>query len=88
MKSLNFKLFIVLLGLVYNGCSRPPSKDYHVQPVSFTSVKVLPGFWYDRIETNRIVTIPYNFKKCEETGKISNFAKAGGLEDGEFEGIY
>lgn len=39
------------------------------------------------METNRTVTIPYDFKKCEETGRIDNFAKAGGLMEGEFIGI-
>jgi DUF1680 family protein len=34
------------------------------------------------------VTIPYAFKKCEETGRISNFAKAGGLMEGNHEGKY
>jgi len=87
MKALNLIMFVILLNLVGSGCTRTPTKDYPVQPVSFTSVEVLPGFWYDRIETNREVTIPYNFKKCEETGRISNFAKAGGLEEGKFEGI-
>ena len=87
MKTLIFVVLVIQLNFIGSGCTRTPSKDYPVQPVSFTSVEVLPGFWYDRIETNREVTIPYNFKKCEETGRISNFAKAGGLEEGEFEGI-
>ena len=38
--------------------------------------------------TNRRVTLPYDFKKCEETGRIANFAKAGGLAERRFEGIY
>jgi len=54
----------------------------------FTQVTVADEFWQPRIETNRKVTIPYAFKKCEETGRISNFAKAGGLIEGKFEGIY
>jgi DUF1680 family protein len=39
-----------------------------------------------RLETNRTVTIPYCFTKCEETGRIDNFAKAGGLMPGEHVG--
>ncbi|MBT8292732.1 MAG: glycoside hydrolase family 127 protein [Eudoraea sp.] len=62
--------------------------DYPIQPVPFTSVQIEDQFWTPRIETNRKVTLPYNFKKCEETGRIRNFAIAGGLEDGEFEGIF
>ncbi len=61
--------------------------DYPVKPVPFTKVQFEDGFWLPRMETNRDVTIPYDFKKCEETGRISNFAKAAGILDGEFEGI-
>ncbi|WP_276391974.1 glycoside hydrolase family 127 protein [Eudoraea chungangensis] len=62
--------------------------DYPIQPVPFTNVSIEDTFWTPRIETNRNITLPYNFKKCEETGRISNFSKAGGLEDGDFEGIF
>ena len=62
--------------------------DYPIQPVPFTSVQIRDQFWTPRLETNRKVTLPYNFKKCEETGRIRNFAIAGGMEEGQFEGIY
>jgi DUF1680 family protein len=64
------------------------TKDYPIKPVAFTQVTITDDFWAPRLETNRKVTIPYNFKKCEETGRIRNFAIAGGLEEGDFEGIY
>ncbi|GAG39449.1 unnamed protein product, partial [marine sediment metagenome] len=63
-------------------------RDYPVQPVPFTDVQITDEFWSPRMETNRKVTIPYAFGKCEETGRIDNFAKTGGLMKGEFEGIY
>jgi len=56
--------------------------------VSFTEVTIADDFWAPRLETNRKVTVAYDFKKCEQTGRIDNFAKAGGLMEGEFEGIY
>ena len=62
--------------------------DYPVTPVSFTDVKFTDSFWQKRLETNRKVTIEYDFQKCRETGRLSNFAKAAGREQGEFEGIY
>ncbi len=62
-------------------------KDYPVSPVPFTKARFDDDFWGPRLETNRKVTVPYDFKKCEETGRISNFAKAGGLMEGKFEGI-
>ena len=45
-------------------------------------------FWLPRLTTNREVTIPYDFRKCEETGRIDNFAKAAGLMAGPHEGIF
>lgn len=62
--------------------------DYNVKPVPFNIVRVNDDFWTPRLETNRKVTIPYAFQKCEETGRIRNFEKAAGLTEGEHEGIY
>jgi DUF1680 family protein len=61
-------------------------KDYPVQPVPFTAVRVEDSFWSPRMETNRVTTVWYDFQKCEETGRIDNFAKAGKLMNGEFRG--
>jgi len=66
----------------------PQTQDYPIKPVAFTQVNIIDDFWAPRLETNRKVTIPYNFEKCEETGRIRNFAIAGGLEEGEHEGRY
>ncbi|MHC4616685.1 MAG: glycoside hydrolase family 127 protein [Planctomycetota bacterium] len=59
-----------------------------LQALPFTEVVIADEFWAPRIETNRKVTVPYCFKKCEETGRIDNFAKAAGLMAGKFEGKY
>ncbi|MBK8975232.1 MAG: glycoside hydrolase family 127 protein [Planctomycetes bacterium] len=64
------------------------ARDYPVRPVPFTAVKVAEGFWGQRLETNRQVTVWYDFRKCEETGRIANFEVAGGLREGGFQGIY
>jgi DUF1680 family protein len=61
-------------------------KDYPITPVPFTKVKVTDAFWLPRIETNRAVTIPFLFKKNEETGRLDNFAIAGGLLQGKYRG--
>jgi hypothetical protein len=63
------------------------AQDYPIVPVPFTGVTINGGFWQSRLATNRTVTIPFDFKKCEETGRISNFAVAGGLAKGTFRGI-
>jgi DUF1680 family protein len=76
------------LVLFASACSggRPGAADYPISPVPFTAVKVADDFWAPRIETNRAVTIPAIFQKCEETGRIDNFAIAGGLLEGEYKG--
>lgn len=61
--------------------------DYPIHPVPFTDVQFTDDFWKPRLDTNRIVTIPYDFKKSEETSRINNFAVAGGVVDDEFKGI-
>ncbi|HRU20084.1 MAG TPA: glycoside hydrolase family 127 protein [Kiritimatiellia bacterium] len=60
--------------------------DYAYQPAPITRVRLLDGFWLSRAETNRLVTVWANFGKCEETGRIANFARAGQLESGPFQG--
>ena len=62
--------------------------DYPITPVSFTRVNFDDGFWQPRLRTNRRVTIPYDFRKCEETGRSDNFARAAGLMEGPHEGIF
>lgn len=62
-------------------------RDYPIIPVPFTSVSIDSGMWSSRCKINRMVTIPFAFRKCEETGRIDNFAKAGGLVKGEFKGL-
>jgi DUF1680 family protein len=57
--------------------------DYPVQPVPFTAVRLNDGFWGPRIETNRKVTIPAAFQKCEESGRLNNFERAAQALRGE-----
>ncbi len=64
------------------------TQDYPITPVPFTDVEIVDAFWLPRMETNREITIPYALQMSEETGRISNFAKAAGLEEGKPEGYY
>jgi len=56
--------------------------------VPFTEVKFADGFWAPKLKVNREVTIPHDLRLCRETGRIDNFAKAAGLMQGDFKGIY
>ena len=84
--ALSFILAFCLCSFPALSADRLVKKDYPITPVPFTAVKVSDGFWAPRIETNRRVTIPAIFKKCEETGRIDNFAVAGGLLKAEYKG--
>jgi DUF1680 family protein len=58
-------------------------RDYPVKPVPFTSVHFDDVFWAPRIETNRVVTIPFAFQKCEETKRVYHFERAAAVLRGE-----
>ncbi len=60
-----------------------PMKDYPIRPVPFTAVKLDDHFWLPRIETNRVVTIPASFARCENTGRVKNFEMAA-VRKGKF----
>ena len=65
---------LLLTGLSLSAFAQ--NKDYPIQPVPFTSVKLSDHFWSSRIETNRTVTIPASFTRCDSTGRIKNFVMA------------
>ncbi len=75
----------VLLMTAGVGCKSSPP-DYPVQPVPFTDVQVDDVFWLPRIETNRVVTIPFAMKKNVETNRVKNLAIAAGRAEGKYEG--
>jgi DUF1680 family protein len=79
---------VVLLAVV--ALPLPSAAEQHrkLSAVPFNDVKVQDQFWTPRLKTNREKSLPHNLKWCEQTGRISNFAKAGKLMPGSFEGIY
>ena len=58
-------------------------KDYPYEPIPFTDVHFDDVFWAPRLETNRSVTIPYAFEKCEESKRFYNFERAAKILRGE-----
>jgi len=70
------KSICVLAGIVFSLPAFAQKKDYPIQPVPFTSVKLADKFWLPKIETNRTVTIPASFARCESTGRVKNFVMA------------
>jgi len=56
-------------------------------PVPFQRVAIHDAFWSPWLERNRTVTLEACLDKCDETGRIANFARAGGLESGPHQGL-
>ena len=71
---------IALLSILSAGAQQ---KDYSIQAVDFTKVKLTDHFWAPRIEINRTVTIPASFERCESTGRVKNFEMAA-AKSGKF----
>ncbi len=77
------KPFFVIAFLSTIFCVNAQNKDYPIQALDFTKVKLQDRFWMPRIETNRLVTIPASFARCESTGRVKNFLMAA-TKSGKF----
>lgn len=60
--------------------------DYSITGIPFNEVTISDNFWLPKIETNRTVTIPASFAKCEKMGRMDNFLIAGGKMGGKVKG--
>lgn len=56
-------------------------------PVSFEKVKIDSPFWSPRMETASI-TANVNLEQCERSGRLGNFRRAAGREEGPFQGLF
>ncbi len=71
MKTFLFTLFsLAAVNLVAQ------NKDYPIQGVPFTDVRLTDNFWLPRIRINQTVTIPASLARCESTGRVKNFEMA------------
>jgi len=80
------KLFLILL-LLPALPMWSQHRDYPIQAVPFTQVKLSDNFWLPRIKTNHTVTIPASFERCENTGRVKNFEMAA-AKSGKFCTVY
>lgn len=82
---------LIIVG-VAAGCSSGPKTDYAAAPVEFTAVKLNDVFWAPRLDINRRVTVPHNFRMTEKSGRVRNFelaaAALAGAKDGKFATSY
>lgn len=96
-KCLVFSIVVFTLLALFGGCKKTPQNANAdeqqtakiteqletIKPVPFTEVHLNDIFWAPRIETNRSVTVPHAFKKCEETDRMKNFERAAKALRGE-----
>ena len=83
------RIWAVFGGVLVAGTMAASGADRSaMQAVPFDQVTIQDAFWLPRMETNRTTTVPHDLRLCEETGRIDNFAKAGGLIEGKFKGKF
>ena len=68
--------FLIIAIVIATGVVHAQMKDYPIAGVPFTNVKLSDKFWLPRIKTNKDVTIPASFERCESTGRVRNFEMA------------
>ena len=68
------KLLLVLA--LSSATVRAQTRDYPIQAVPFTKVKLADNFWLPRLKINTDVTIPTSFQRCESTSRVKNFEMA------------
>ncbi len=56
--------------------------------ISFDHISDLKGFWAQRLQVVTRTTAQLCLDKCEATGRLANFRRAAGREEGGFQGIY
>lgn len=62
------------------------ASGYPIRAVPLADVKLTGGFWGERSDVNRAVSIPHIFRQNEKTGRVANFAKAAKRVSGPYEG--
>lgn len=77
---------VIVIGLLPLCARAATTSDQSLKALPFTAVEFHDAFWTPRLEANRENTLPHLLRCCEQTGRISNFAKAGKLIDGRHEG--
>jgi len=88
-----FRVFVAVAAITSGNASAADAKsaqaahnEYPLQPVRFASVRLQDGFWSDRLETNRDITIPHNLRELEKQGSLSGFMVLAGDQSQTYRG--
>ncbi|MDB6057768.1 MAG: hypothetical protein JWO95_1612 [Verrucomicrobiales bacterium] len=85
-KLATLKSCVIALATIVIAFSCFAAKQSELVAVPFTDVQIDSEFWASRIKMNREKIVPHDLQYCE--ARINNFAKAGGLMPGKFEGTF
>jgi DUF1680 family protein len=77
---------VVAISVSVVAAQAPKIGDYAITAVPSSAVKVTGGFWQQKMEVNRTVTIPHIFEQNEITGRTDNLRKGAGLKTGDYNG--
>jgi DUF1680 family protein len=64
------------------------SPHARLRPLPLTAVQLHDDFWQPRRQINRQVTLPAQYRFCQETGRIDNFRRAASKIEGTYQGIF
>jgi DUF1680 family protein len=64
------------------------SPHARLRPVPVDAVRLDDGLWEPRRRLNRELSLPGQHELLEQTGRIDNFRRAAGKQDGPHQGIY
>ena len=64
------------------------SPHARLRPVPLGAVRLADSFWEPRRRINREVTLPSQYRRCEETGRIDNFRRGAGMTRKPFQGRF
>ncbi|WP_207515615.1 glycoside hydrolase family 127 protein [Longitalea luteola] len=78
---MNIHKLLVPISMMMAMEAKAQLKDYPIQPVSFTQVKVTDQFWQPKMNVNATTTIPYILEMCKKHGRIDNFLAAAGKRE-------
>lgn len=74
------KYLLLVVVFVLGGCTtaddQPGIRGYLIDPVPNAAIHVTDGFWSERMETNREVTLPHVLDELKSTGRIKNLKRA------------
>lgn len=64
------------------------AQDETIEAVECSDVEIADGFWSPHLETNREVTIEYQYEQLEASGTLENFRRVAAGESGGFQGMW